>query len=128
MPKKNNREEEVKTPEENPETEITYSSEPHSIASESNKEQDANQEQGDIKSEEVKTPEEKAINAAKPFKHKDGSFWENGLQKHYIKHKTRKQIEKNGIMIFSDTGHECHYYLNLLPAEISKRREKGEIF
>jgi len=122
MAKKNNQDEEIKTPEENPETEITYSSEPDSSESMVTKEPEAKKE------EEIKTPEEKAIEASKPYKDKDGNFWENGLQKYYLKHKTRKQVEKKGILIFEDTGHECHYHLNLLPAEVKRRQEKGEIF
>jgi len=80
------------------------------------------------KNDEKKTAQEQAIDASKPYKDKDGNFWETGLQKYYIKHKTRKQIEKGGKLVFEDTGIECAHHLNLLPAEVKKRKEKGEIF
>ncbi len=78
--------------------------------------------------EENKTPEDVAKEFAKPYKDKDGNYWENGLQKFYIIVKDKKQIEKNGKLVFEKDGIECPYYENLLPAEVKRRKEKGEIF
>lgn len=96
-------------------------------------------EKKDEKGPEYKTPlppeesekkgeESKPIDMSKPYKTADGQFGEHGMIKYYMKDKKRKQIEKDNKMVFADDGTECSYFPNLLPNEVKKRREAGEIF
>jgi len=101
--------------------EINYSTE-------LDKSEDIKTETKEIKEEVKKSAEEIAIEFAKPYMDEDGNFYENGKRKYYIKHKSRKQIIKNGKMIFEDDGTECPYFENLLPDEVKRRREAGQIF
>lgn len=73
-------------------------------------------------------PETVAANFNKPYKDSDGRFIQNGKVKYYLIHRTRKQIESNGIMIYEDDNTECGYFENLTEQEAKLRREMKQIF
>ena len=69
----------------------------------------------------------KPIDSSKPYKLEDGTFGEHGTLKYYIKHKTRKQVERGNKMVFADDGTECGYHANLTKDDFNRRRKSGEI-
>lgn len=79
-------------------------------------------------------PDDDSGKADTPEDIPDNNFYLGNKRKHYVidenycRRKKAEQIIKNGKMVYSDTGIECSYFLNLTPEEEKRYRENGKIF